>query len=254
MLMKLSLGLRMKRNLTFVLTFHKKGEELWLTTKTYLIAKSSTVNTNEIGIIETKFTIREMEKKVLDDDQKTCKTYSEKADFKHQQRGFTQCAKNVLMSYFKANLNCSLEVFIEFKNEIEDIPRCDNFSSAVETFTKMIDFTLSFTQNTERLGCPLPCNQLEYGVSHQLSHINSFIDPINRLNNDFEKLYLVSYAYEHLEVEEKVESYVYDLGAFLSIVGGNLGLALGFSCLSMLLSFLKFLYLWLPKKFGKQSW
>ena len=65
---------------------------------------------------------------------------------------------------------------------------------------------------------------------------------------DFEKIYLLSFAYEYLEVEEKVESYVYDLGAFLAIVGGNLGLALGFSCLSMLLSLLKILYRWKPRK------
>jgi hypothetical protein len=35
-----------------------------------------------------------------------------------------------------------------------------------------------------------------------------------------------------LDVEERVETLVYDAGNFLAAVGGNLGLLLGFSCLS----------------------
>ena len=243
-----NVALQLQRNLTFVLNFHVRGEEIWLTTKTHLIEKSFTVNSNSNEIIETKFSIREMENKVLGDDQKSCKTYSSEASIKNEKIGFTQCAVQVLMSYFQSSLKCSIEVFIDFTDQILSIPKCNNFSSAAETFDKMIDITLSFTQNTGQLGCPLPCNELEYSISHKSFHVNSCIDPFKRMKFDFEKNYLLSFAYEYLEVEEKVESYVYDLGAFLAIVGGNLGLALGFSCLSMLLSLLKILYRWKPRK------
>jgi len=37
-------------------------------------------------------------------------------------------------------------------------------------------------------------------------------------------------------IEEKLETLVYDLVGLLAAVGGNLGLLLGFSCLSVLIS------------------
>ena len=49
----------------------------------------------------------------------------------------------------------------------------------------------------------------------------------------------LSLSYESLIVEEHIETLVYDAGSFLSAIGGNLGLFLGFSCLTMLLGILK---------------
>ena len=40
--------------------------------------------------------------------------------------------------------------------------------------------------------------------------------------------------YTTLEVENEVETYVYDISSFLASVGGNLGLLLGFSCFTVL--------------------
>jgi hypothetical protein len=47
--------------------------------------------------------------------------------------------------------------------------------------------------------------------------------------------------FSSLIVEERVETLVYDVGSFLAAAGGNLGLFLGFSCLSVCLSLIKFL-------------
>ena len=41
-------------------------------------------------------------------------------------------------------------------------------------------------------------------------------------------------------VEEHIETLIYDTGTFLTQAGGNLGLFLGFSCLSLLLAVLNF--------------
>jgi hypothetical protein len=46
--------------------------------------------------------------------------------------------------------------------------------------------------------------------------------------------YALVIYYETFDVEEHVESLVYDAGNLLISIGGNLGLFLGFSCLSVL--------------------
>jgi len=52
---------------------------------------------------------------------------------------------------------------------------------------------------------------------------------------------LAYYNNSSLFVEERIESYIYDLGNFLAAAGGHLGLSLGFSCLSALLTFVRYL-------------
>ena len=45
--------------------------------------------------------------------------------------------------------------------------------------------------------------------------------------------------FESFAIEEQVESLVYDEANFWAAVGGNLGLFLGFSCLSLLFDLIK---------------
>jgi hypothetical protein len=49
---------------------------------------------------------------------------------------------------------------------------------------------------------------------------------------------MVHSFYSTLDVEERIETLVYDAGNFLAAAGGNLGLLLGFSCLSTVLGFI----------------
>jgi hypothetical protein len=44
-----------------------------------------------------------------------------------------------------------------------------------------------------------------------------------------------------LDVEERIETLVYDVGSFLAAAGGNLGLLLGFSCLSTIFGFINWM-------------
>jgi hypothetical protein len=55
---------------------------------------------------------------------------------------------------------------------------------------------------------------------------------------DFFVLYLY---FGTLDVEERIDNLDYDFESFLAAVGGNLGLFLGFSCLSVLLGFVRLL-------------
>jgi hypothetical protein len=68
-------------------------------------------------------------------------------------------------------------------------------------------------------------------------HKNTWIETENP---DFlRENYALSLLYDSFNVEERVESLIYDWGSFLTSIGGDLGLFLGFSCLSILLSLVK---------------
>jgi len=54
-------------------------------------------------------------------------------------------------------------------------------------------------------------------------------------NNDYAILYVY---YATLDTEIRTETWMVDFISLLSNIGGNLGLFLGFSCLSTILSFL----------------
>ena len=56
-------------------------------------------------------------------------------------------------------------------------------------------------------------------------------DGYSSLENDYFHLF---YFFRTLLVEQEREVLMYDLGGFLAAAGGNLGLCLGFSCLSVL--------------------
>ena len=66
------------------------------------------------------------------------------------------------------------------------------------------------------------------------------IDPSNiTVVNISESNIIINLSYETLSIEEEEESIVYDVGNFLAAAGGNLGLFLGFSCFSVIISFFK---------------
>ena len=66
-----------------------------------------------------------------------------------------------------------------------------------------------------------------------VGHRNTFIDPLNEFEFEPEKFYLLSFYWEYLGIEEHHEALTYDLSSFLAAAGGNLGLALGYSCLNV---------------------
>ena len=88
-------------------------------------------------------------------------------------------------------------------------------------------------------GCPLPCQQNSYNLKLNYFHKNSWIDTDGK-SGIIPDSFSLAVAYNTLIVEERVESLVYDVGSFLAAAGGNLGLFLGFSCLSVFLTLIKF--------------
>lgn len=89
--------------------------------------------------------------------------------------------------------------------------------------------------------CPSPCEQTVFDFKIQKHHQNT-ISGDKRINATLIAtgvMFLLQY--EKFVIEEHVETLIYDTGNFLAQAGGNLGLFLGFSCLSLLLAITNFL-------------
>lgn len=93
----------------------------------------------------------------------------------------------------------------------------------------------NFIENSEQYGCPLPCTVRTFNPL-----LNTFHDVYEFPDEDTEHLRLfVNYASK--TVEKKEEYFIYDLMTLASSLGGTLGLLLGYSLLSILLSIINFL-------------
>ena len=85
----------------------------------------------------------------------------------------------------------------------------------------------------EFYGCPRACNTTKLNVDLMVGHRNTFIDPLKEFEFEPGRFYLLSFCWDHLDIEEHHEALTYDLSSFLAAAGGNLGLALGYSCLNV---------------------
>ena len=90
-----------------------------------------------------------------------------------------------------------------------------------------------FIRRISHFGCPLPCSYVGYKIKVSYFHKNSYltIEVDSKKKEDYFHLF---FYYSSLVVEKRVETLVYDIGGFLSAAGGNMGLWLGLSFLTIL--------------------
>ena len=94
----------------------------------------------------------------------------------------------------------------------------------------------------------MPCLQLKYSYTLSNFHRNYWIATSDSYPPDFiDKYYTLYVAYESMDFEKEEETLVYDSGNFFAAVGGNLGLFLGFSCLSVIYAGIDFFAMKLGK-------
>lgn len=113
---------------------------------------------------------------------------------------------------------------------------CKDNASANITYMDYFNVIYQGRENWHR-ECPDPCDQTVFKVSLGQYHENN-----NGADGEKGQALigkggvLFSLGYDKLSIEEHVETLVYDTGNFLAQAGGNLGLFVGFSCLSLLLA------------------
>jgi len=146
---------------------------------------------------------------------------------------FLHCTRELFMEETLPKINCTIYHYKEFIDpDLVNLSRCISNNSAAETYDFLSEHLYSFLfYNNSK--CLVPCTQTSYKFELNYFSKNSIFDPLKKQyfsNNNF---HLVIF-YRKLEIEERTEALVYDIGTFLSAAGGNLGLLVGFSCLSVI--------------------
>jgi hypothetical protein len=80
-----------------------------------------------------------------------------------------------------------------------------------------------------------------YNIRVDFNQLNGLFDP-EAISATTAFYFYFEFFYDSLAVEERFETLVYDTGSLLASAGGNLGLMLGFSCLSVLMAALDCLH------------
>ena len=214
---------------------HNEGEEFWLVGIDFPVEMVSARLPLESGGNMALTSIHLNEKVTTQINRKTapCALYK-------QSNEFIECGKKQLWSLLKPRINCTIAILRSIIPDNSEILECNSILSAGITYKIMMNIFTEFSWKISQYGCPVPCSQSSYNINLRHLHRNSWIDPDNlNVPNDFAVLAIL---YNSLLVEERIETIVYDLESLMTSVGGNLGLFLGFSCLSTLLAILKFLF------------
>ena len=118
-----------------------------------------------------------------------------------------------------------------WKNIEGGFPPCqfNNIKEFRDLQTKLAKIQEKFIGNSEKHGCPPDCHEIHYNPT-----LHYFEDSVN---SETYAHFLLQPYFSSFYVEKKEEYFIYDFNAMISDLGGNLGLFLGYSLLSLLLMF-----------------
>ena len=145
------------------------------------------------------------------------------------------CVKNGLAQNLMAVINCTVPGLEIILDNYATLPECKDSITASDTMKNYLSLSYTYLENLNSRGCMKPCEQTVFRSKVKKEHDTSWVSDIDK------DIFYLRIVYSTLHIEKNVETLVYDTGNFFSTVGGNLGLCLGFSCLSCLLSLVEFI-------------
>jgi hypothetical protein len=112
---------------------------------------------------------------------------------------------------------------------------CQNLKAANETLAKWVELIYFEEKNIWLRQCPIPCEQTVFDAEISYYHENTFFWA-GIVRNEYDNKQILYLGYETFDTEKHTETLIYNMGNFLTQVGGNLGLFLGFSFFSLILT------------------
>ena len=184
--------------------------------------------------------IRETQTILMNRESFPCKNYVINTQQHNQNPEFVDCCITNLWFNLQSRVNCSvpgLSAIFQSAAANSNIVECTDLSAASNTRKQTILELFKLWASPTAYGCLIPCNTISYSFNLLYYHENGIMDDFLVTEKGSFVLYLY---YDTLMSEERSETLLYDVPGFLAAAGGNLGLMLGFSCLTVLFSILNY--------------
>ena len=207
---------------------HKKGSEFWFmgfNEFPYDIPFGMIETSNTKGIAGYMLSIWEYKTTVLSKKEEPCSESSE-------QYFIECCLKNIWKNIYKPD-GCIIQEMKRIVPKDVKMDECQSEDNASDVHYSFSIFLNKFGVMPWIFGCPIPCQRETYKFTLESLHKNTLKFP--GYKPEYQSYHIFAYSFATLNIEERIESLEYDFGNFLVAAGGNLGLFLGFSCLSVLL-------------------
>ena len=239
-----SVALSLKKDKDFVVYTLGTDEDFWLVMPSrfpYEIPVANIDYNNDQGIHSLNYIIEPMLTTLIPRGDNPCRAYSKTGNYQYDNLGFIDCSKTQIWTLLEQRITCTIPGLEFFKNS--SLKSCQTLEEAKVTRAHFRDLTYDFQYGPSKYGCPLPCERRKDQVTLQYYHNTSWV---SEETEEVEKMgFQFFYFYNSLSMEERKESLVYDFSAFLIATGGNLGLFLGFSCLSVGIKIINWLQVYL---------
>ena len=150
--------------------------------------------------------------------------------YKESEDNFNTCFKKRMQNISRNEIGCTFGL-IQSLNLTSKIPQCANKSQATKASESAMNYLIEGMQDPDKFGCPLPCSFSFYKFQLVYQHKNAF--ELFTGESRPKDVFCLYYYFDSLETEVKTESLIIDISSLIANIGGNLGLFLGFSCLSI---------------------
>jgi hypothetical protein len=230
--------IQLKTTFDVTIYVHEKHEEFWVkltSPPNHIFTSRLLVQSDTLG---ADLVLSEKRVKLLNKENAPCKSYSQN-DNDEELLSFIDCLQHSISVNVGIKLICTLPFMTDFLLNTT-LAQCSERPDSVKSYQIFSDFIQELIQKMSFYGCPSPCSSVTYNVVTKYFHKNiEFIfEAETKVEN--ETFFYLSLFYDTLIIEKSIESYDYDWADFFIYTGGNLGLFLGFSCLSTLIAILRY--------------
>ncbi len=219
-----SFAFRLKNLTDYIVYIHEPGEEFWLRLGIYPY-EMTTVKLSSSDVGSADIVLRkEMSYKLKSGQEQKC-------DRDHTAMDYSQCSLKTLQTEFPNKANCTFYLLEDFHPD-KSLPLCTSFEESEKALMVAQHILMNAIKEKK---CSEMCDVTRYHTNMAEYHRN--IMPEN------EGLLLFCF-YATMSVDHKTEKYIYGFETALVAVGGSMGLFLGLSCMSIILSLIE----WTQKK------
>ena len=213
--------LKLKKTVDLKLYLHELDEEFWL----YRAVFPFPMENVNFQIKDTKpksfvdLTISKTEIHKMNKTGFSCLSYP-------QNDSFSKCAIRIIPNLMKNWNNSSLPCISPFEatlNQNGDFEYCD-LDQMGKLSSNMSKIMLDFIQNADKYGCPMDCLSTKYNPVVNTFTVGSWMP---------DDEYWIYLFWTSTSVEMIREYFLYDAMTLFTFLGGNMGLILGYSVLSV---------------------